>query len=305
MPSTRGRQVVIPLTNKSGGSVAAGDVVVIDTTTNESFTTTTTGRAELSVGIAQDTIANNAIGRVLLAGYAALVNVPASVTRGHYIETHTVAKQATGNSTRRSGSLGQFLTTSATPTAWLWGQTDQTASGGSAGALILLQTQTASASATLDFTTFISSTYDDYLFRFIGIVPATNAVDFYMRMSTGAVFDSGTNYVNNHYLQATSGNVSATGTADTAIAVRRNAEITNATADGLAGQLDLFAPQSTALVKRVGGSIRWNTTAGAYVNSIMDGQWKTSGSAVDGVRFLFSSGNIASGTIRVYGVAKT
>lgn len=130
MPSTRGRQVVIPLTNKSGGSVAAGDVVVIDTTTNESFTTTTTGRAELSVGVAQETIASNAIGRVLIAGYAALVNVPASVTRAHYVETHTVVKQATGNSTRRSGSFGQFLTTSATPTAWLWGQTDQTVTAG-------------------------------------------------------------------------------------------------------------------------------------------------------------------------------
>lgn len=124
MPAnTYGRQVVIILTNKSGGSVAAGDVVVIDTTTDDSFTTTTTGRAELSVGIAQETIANNAVGRVLVSGYAALINVPASVTRGHYIETHTVVKQATGNSARRSGSLGQFGKTSATPSGWIWGQT--------------------------------------------------------------------------------------------------------------------------------------------------------------------------------------
>lgn len=130
MASTRGRQVVVPLTNKSGGSVAAGDVVVVDTANDTAFTTTTTGRAEVSVGIAQETIANTASGRVLVAGYAALVNVPASVTRGHYVETHTVAKQATGSSTRRSGSLGQFLTGGTTPTAVLWGQTDQAASGG-------------------------------------------------------------------------------------------------------------------------------------------------------------------------------
>lgn len=130
MANTRGRQVVLLLTNKSGGSVAAGDVVVFDTTTDESFTTTTTGRAELSVGVAQETIANNAVGRVLVSGYAALVNVPASVTRGHYIETHTVVKQATGNSTRRSGSFGQFAKTSATPSAWLWGSTDDTSALG-------------------------------------------------------------------------------------------------------------------------------------------------------------------------------
>ena len=124
MADTRGRQVVQSLTNKSGGSVAAGDVVVIDTTNDTAFTTTTTGRAEISIGIAQETIANNATGRVLTEGYAALVNVPASVTRGHYIETHTVAKQATGNSTRRSGSFGQFLTGGTTPTGWVWGSSD-------------------------------------------------------------------------------------------------------------------------------------------------------------------------------------
>jgi hypothetical protein len=105
-------------------------VVIIDTTNDGAFTTTTTGRSEVTVGVAQETIASNATGRILLAGYAALVNVPASVTRGHYVETHTVAKQATGNSTRRSGSFGQFRTGGTTPTATLWGKPDVTSSGG-------------------------------------------------------------------------------------------------------------------------------------------------------------------------------
>jgi hypothetical protein len=133
MPSnTYGRQVVEALVNKSGGSVAAGDVVIIDTTNDGAFTTTTTARSEVTLGVAQETIASNATGRVLLAGYAALVNVPASVTRGHYVETHTVAKQATGNSTRRSGSFGQFRTGGTTPTAVLWGNADQTPPSASA-----------------------------------------------------------------------------------------------------------------------------------------------------------------------------
>lgn len=176
--------------------------------------------------------------------------------------------------------------------------------GGGGGALVFLAAQTASASATLDFTTFISSTYDDYVFRFIGVVPATDLVDFYMQVSVAGVFDTGANYVNNHYLQATSGNVSAVGTADTTFAVRRGAEITNAAARGLSGQIDLFNPQSTTLEKRIRGSISWSGATN-YINSIMDGSWKTAASAVDGVRFLFSAGNIASGTIRVYGVTKS
>lgn len=149
MASTRGRQVVVPLTNKSGGGVVAGDVVIVDTSNDASFTTTTTARSETSLGVVQDTIANNGTGRVLISGYAALVNVPASVTRGHYIETHTVAKQATGNSTRRSGSCGQFLTGGTTPTGLLWGNTDQTAT---AAALTHAQVGTTSLGGSFDTT---------------------------------------------------------------------------------------------------------------------------------------------------------
>jgi len=117
MASTSGRRVVVPLTNKSGGGVIAGDVVIIDTANDDAFTTTTTPAFTGIVGIAQETIANNAAGRVLLAGEAALVNVSASVTRGHVAATHTVAKQAvsTGSSARVVGSFVQFKTGGTTP----------------------------------------------------------------------------------------------------------------------------------------------------------------------------------------------
>lgn len=129
MASTSGRRVVQILTNKSGGAVAAGDVVVIDTTTDESFTTTTTGSATVPIGVAQEAIANNASGRVCTAGYVALVNVNASVTRGHYAFTHTVAKQASGNASRGTGAFGVFLKSSATPSAWLFGIADGSSAG--------------------------------------------------------------------------------------------------------------------------------------------------------------------------------
>jgi hypothetical protein len=119
MPAnTYGRQVVVPLTNKSGGAVAAGDVVIVDTSNNEAFTTTTSGAYTGGIGIAQETIANNAIGRVLVEGYAALVNTSASVTRGNYGKTHTVAKQAVdAGASRVAGAFCQFLTGGTTPTA--------------------------------------------------------------------------------------------------------------------------------------------------------------------------------------------
>lgn len=132
MPSIAGRAVIDgTATNKSGGAVAKGDVVIVDTSNDHAFTTTTTGQYTGVIGVVveENGIANNASGRVQTAGYVALVNVPASVTRGHYLETHTVAKQAVGNATRRSGSFGQFYTGGTTPTALLFGLTDVSASG--------------------------------------------------------------------------------------------------------------------------------------------------------------------------------
>jgi hypothetical protein len=120
--STYGRQVTLALVNKSGGAVAAGDVVVIDTTNNEAFTTSTAGAFVGGVGIVQDTsIASNATGRVLTEGYASLVNVNASVTRGNFGKTHTVVKQATDAGANRGvGTFCQFLTGGTTPTALVY-----------------------------------------------------------------------------------------------------------------------------------------------------------------------------------------
>jgi uncharacterized Zn-binding protein involved in type VI secretion len=120
--NTYGRQVVLPLANKSGGGVIAGDVVVIDTGNNDAFTTTTSAAVTNVVGIAQETIANNATGRVLLSGYAALVLVNASVTRGNYGATHTVAKQAAdAGASRTAGTFCKFLTGGTTPDAVVFG----------------------------------------------------------------------------------------------------------------------------------------------------------------------------------------
>lgn len=116
MASTSGRRVVVPLTNKSGGGVIAGDVVVIDTTNNDAFTTTTSAGFQGGVGIAQETIASNAVGRVLTGGYAALINTTASVTRGNFGTTSTTVKKAVdAGSSRVAGSFVQFLTGGTTP----------------------------------------------------------------------------------------------------------------------------------------------------------------------------------------------
>jgi hypothetical protein len=59
------------------------------------------------------------------------------------------------------------------------------------GNMVLLSTQTASASASISFTTGIDSTYKEYMFIFNNIHPATDDVDFTFNMSTdgGSTYD--------------------------------------------------------------------------------------------------------------------
>ena len=60
----------------------------------------------------------------------------------------------------------------------------------SGGAFTLLQTQTASSSSTISFTSNIDSTYNAYMFKFYDIHPSTDDVDFQFQVDTG----TNTNY---------------------------------------------------------------------------------------------------------------
>jgi hypothetical protein len=52
--------------------------------------------------------------------------------------------------------------------------------------MVLLSTQTASASASISFTTGIDSTYKEYMFIFNNIHPATDNAHFQFNFSTDA-----------------------------------------------------------------------------------------------------------------------
>lgn len=178
--------------------------------------------------------------------------------------------------------------------------------GANNSALVFLEAHTASASATLDFTTFISSTYDEYQIEFVGVVPATNAVAFWMRMGTGGgpTYDTGANYGwMALVLRAGASAITGAEGGATKIQLGYNTDIDNTSTWSVNGTVKLFSPQSTALYKWVDGSISYQT-GGFRIQNVVGGTYETL-TALTAVRFLFSSGNIASGTIRVYGIAKS
>lgn len=208
------------------------------------------------------------------------------------------------------GLNGYVLTANSSATLGVDWEPAPGGGGGGTSGLPMLEAHTASASATLDFTSFISSTYDDYMIELIQVIPATNDVQFIMRMGTGAgpTWDSGANYGWNVFITRAGG--SATNGAEggaTAIGLSYGAGgtlgLSNSTNWGYNGTMRLFAPQS-AIYKRVVFDASHLDAEPFRIRCIGKGSYEVS-TAATGVRFLFSSGNIASGIIRIYGIPKT
>jgi len=180
-----------------------------------------------------------------------------------------------------------------------------TATGVSAG-LVFLETHTASTSATLDFTTFYSSTYDEYVIEFVNVIPATNNAVLWMRMST----NGGSSYDTSAIYDYTSGFAYSGGTGVGSSATNSTKLLlmdatSNSANYGIVGSVRLFSPGSTALYKTVVGTVMRSDGNGlglVLLNAM--GSYK-SATAVNAVRFLMDTGNITSGTIRIYGVTKS
>jgi len=189
-------------------------------------------------------------------------------------------------------------------------KTDILASVPASGALVLLEQHTASSSATLDFTSCITSTYDEYQIEIVNIVPATNSVNLYMRMATdgGSTYDT----TSGHYLwegvswRAGAGtNVSGSITdGQINITSLNGLTIGNDSKWGVMGSFKYYSPLSTSVYKQLLGQIgNIYTDNTLYINGQVHGEY-ISLTATNAFRFLMSSGNIASGTIRCYGIAK-
>jgi len=180
------------------------------------------------------------------------------------------------------------------------------------GTLVLLSTQTASASSSISFTTGIDSTYDEYVFKFISIHPASNG-NFQFNFST----DGGSNYnvtktttafKAQHSEADANESLNYDGGVDLAQSTSYKilAENSGADADhGCSGYLHLFNPSSTIYVKHFIATT--SMTNGVVPRAdvwYMAGYGNTT-SAINAIDFKFSSGNIDDGIIKMYGVAKS
>ena len=171
----------------------------------------------------------------------------------------------------------------------------------------LIATATASASASIEFTD-LSSAYHKYIIVFENFAPSTDNVWANIRLSkdNGSTFDSGaSDYRYNIYYRRESGFVSYSDSTSDVIRMYSGDADTgnragNASNEFACGQINIYNPSAT----------RWTHVDGHYSylsSSAASGQGRFAGmrvsaSAVDAIQILFSSGNIASGTFKLYGI---
>ena len=181
------------------------------------------------------------------------------------------------------------------------------------GSLVLISETTASNSSAVNFTSGLDSTYKEYQFHFTDIHPASGNSAFMFNLSA----DGGSNY---NVTKTTSAFWAAHNEAssDSNLYYRTSEDLAQSTADqklsvevtfpasvdddnSFSGILHLFDPSSTTFVKHFISD--GNHYASNYsTRSFVAGYGNTT-SAINAITFKMSTGNIATGTIKMYGVS--
>jgi hypothetical protein len=181
------------------------------------------------------------------------------------------------------------------------------------GAMTHIKTLTASSSSTLSFVhgssdVVLDSTYPIYLFKFINIHPATDNALLTFQGSTNTGSSYGVTITSTvHYAyhdEADSATTLAYSSDDLAQSTNFFKFVGgtgNGNDESSSGYLHLFNPSSTTFVKHFmsrnnyyyGGNYSIERNTGGYFNTT---------SAIDAIQFKYSSGNIDSGSIKLYGI---
>ena len=175
------------------------------------------------------------------------------------------------------------------------------------GKMTLLQTQTASSSASISFTSNIDSKYPIYVFKFINIHPSADA-SFTFQADTGP----NTNYNQtitssafNAYHYENDGAYDLTYNTNKDLAQSSNFQrigtLNSENDDSCNGILHIFQPSDTTFVKHFLCVMNSSAVTPATYNDFVGGYFNTT-TPLTRFQFKMSTGNIDSGTIKLYGI---
>jgi hypothetical protein len=177
--------------------------------------------------------------------------------------------------------------------------------------ITLISSQTASASASISFTTGIDSTYRTYMFKFINIYSSAGAnFNFQANASGGSGFNetiTSAMFRAFHIEVSDASGVGYQTSGDQAQGTSYNQiffdNMSNDSDSSGSGTLYLFNPSSTTYVKHfISNTMHVNSTGSeGAIHSFSAGYFNIT-SAISEIDFKFPSGTI-TGTIHMYGIA--
>jgi hypothetical protein len=177
----------------------------------------------------------------------------------------------------------------------------------SPGSLVYLGTRTASNSANIQFTGLMSSLYDDYLVVLDHVYPASSGVNLLLTTSN----NNGSSYASSDYCwtkntTSTTASVITNGADDVSINIAANIFGSGLLYGALNGKIELFGTNSGGTAT---AQITWNVcwaldNSNAGIRMAQGANLRRASEAVNAIEFAMSTGNIASGIFKLYGVAK-
>ena len=184
------------------------------------------------------------------------------------------------------------------------------------GNLVFISRSTASSSSSLNITSGIDSTYKEYIFFFNNIHPAQDGTNG--RLTFNLSIDGGSNYNVTKTTTASRAYHSESGS-ENSLSYFDDQDLAQATSDKFltyysgnqndacnAGTLHLFDPSNTTFVKHFICVINENSREGGssdpLIQKMFTAGYANTTSAINAVQFKMNSGNIDSGTIKMYGV---
>ena len=207
-----------------------------------------------------------------------------------------VVAGASALSTVAPSTNGNVLTSNGTD----W--TSAAAAGGSGGWVKIAQV-TASAQATVDFTSQLSSTYDAYVVTITNVIISAGSGTFRMRIGESGTYksDGAYAYVTNNLNSTVPLNTAGASGSDTGFSV--SVAVLNTACNGN-GIVWFYGASNSAVLKFAQWQFSCIDSGGTYNLDTGSGTYTTNNTAIDSLRFFFSANNIASGTLTLYGIAK-
>lgn len=168
---------------------------------------------------------------------------------------------------------------------------------------LLAPTVTASSSATVDFTSLSTTNCAAWLVVFDSVVLATSGSDLWLRISTGAAFKSGaSDYMCRSIVWGSDAGTASLSSAGTDHIVLDGIALNNGSNDMYNGTLYIYGPSRTTTHKNCSYVASATSSSGVFLSMTGSGSYIGALTALDGIRIMSSSGNIASGSITVFAI---